>query len=406
MYKGHTDSIKIKAPSKSEAIADSKKYAKGMVIKVEEIPMPIEEKVKVFSEIFKTSVFRQKLNMQAFISAIRQLTVLIKAGISLKDSLEDIAKNTFDPLVKKIFDDAAVAIDSGKSLSDVFMKYETYVGGLGLAMVRLGEQTGDLVSALERLADMYEQMYENRRKMMKALRYPIFTMLAIIGAFTFLVLVVVPKFKTVFDQLHTELPLPTRILLAIQHAFANYGIFIILGIILLIVTGIFLYRTSEDFKFKIDELMLKTYLINKIIEYSTLSRFLSTLSALLSSGIALVEALRISEGIVTNEVIKQKIQNIVKGVNQGRAFSEVLAEQELLNFVAIRMISAGEETGELDEMFNKAANYYEDKFQDIIDNMQAAIEPIMMIVIGALVLLLALGIFLPMWNMASAAKNL
>jgi len=249
-------------------------------------------------------------------------------------------------------------------------------------------------------------MYENRRKMIKALRYPIITMLAIIGAFTFLILVVVPKFKSIFDQLHTELPLPTKILLAIQHAFANYGVFILLGIIFAIVLVIFLYRISEDFKYKIDGLLLKTYLVNKIIEYSTLSRFLSTLSALLKSGIALVEALRISEDIVTNKVIKEKVQNVVKGVNQGRSFSEVLAEQQLLNFVAIRMISAGEETGELDDMFKSAADYYEDKFQDIIENMQAAIEPIMMIVIGALVLLLALGIFMPMWNMASAAKNL
>ena len=406
MYKGKTENVKIKAPSKAEAITDSKKYGKGMVVKVEEIPMPIEEQVKVFSEIFKTSIFRQNMNMPAFISAIRQLTVLIKAGISLKDSLEDIASNTHDPFVKKIFESAAIAVDSGKSLSDVFMKYETYVGGLGLAMVRLGEQTGDLVAALERLADMYEKMYENRRKMIKALRYPIITMLAIIGAFTFLILVVVPKFKSIFDQLHTELPLPTKILLAIQHAFANYGVFILLGIIFAIVLVIFLYRISEDFKYKIDGLLLKTYLVNKIIEYSTLSRFLSTLSALLKSGIALVEALRISDDIVTNEVIKEKVQNVVKGVNQGRSFSEVLAEQQLLNFVAIRMISAGEETGELDDMFKSAADYYEDKFQDIIENMQAAIEPIMMIVIGALVLLLALGIFMPMWNMASAAKNL
>jgi len=148
---------------------------------------------------------------------------------------------------------------------------------------------------------------------------------------------------------------------------------------------------------------LKTYLIKDIIRYATLHRFLLILSSLLSSGVPLVESLKISEGIVENEVIKKKIFNIRQGINQGRSFAEMLKEADLVNFIALRMISAGEESGELDTMLKNAASYYEDRFQSVIDNMQAAIEPIMLTVIGGLVLLLALGIFLPMWNLAQAA---
>ncbi len=405
LYKGKTQDVVVKSLNKAEAIIDGKKLNKGLLVKVEEVPMPFEKKIKVLNDIIKSKFFKKKLRYPSYISSIRQLAVLIKAGISLKDALEDIANNTKDELIKTIFFKAAEAIDSGKSLSDTFAEYEEYVGGISLAMVRLGEQTGDLVMALENLASIYENMYENRRKMIKALRYPVITLFAIAGAFTFLILVVVPKFKAMFEQLHAELPLPTIMLLKAEYILTNYGL-VVLGVLLTVIVLIrFFYKTSLDFKYKVDAILLKTYLIGKIILFSSLHRFLMTLASLLKSGIPLVDALKISVGIIDNEVIKNKIKEIIKGINQGRSFSEMVAEQDLVNFVALRMISAGEESGELDSMLESAANYYEDRFQDIIDNMQAAIEPVMLTVIGAMVLWLALGIFLPMWDLAQAAKN-
>ena len=406
VFKGKQEETIIKSFDKAEAIIDAKKLGKGLLVKIEEIPMPLEEKIKIFKDIFNNKFLRKKINYPAYISAIRQLAVLLKAGISLKDALEDIANNTQDKLIREIFSYAAEAIDSGKSLSDVFRDYEAYVGGISLAMVRLGEQTGDLVYALESLADIYENMYENRRKMVKALRYPVITLIAIAGAFTFLILVVVPKFKAMFEQLKADLPLPTKILLLMEKILSNYGLLVLGGLMFTIITITFLYKTSYEFKAKIDKILLKTYLIGRIIEYSSLHRFLMTLSSLLKSGIPLVDALTISESIIGNEVLKNKIKEVINGINQGRSFTEMVAQQQLFNFIALRMISAGEESGELDRMLESAANYYEDRFQDIIDNMQAAIEPIMMTVIGGLVLLLALGIFMPMWDLASAAKNM
>jgi len=209
-----------------------------------------------------------------------------------------------------------------------------------------------------------------------------------------------------FEQLHAELPLPTRILLGIEKVLSNYGLIVLGIIILIIITIIFLYKTSYKFKYISDKILLKTPIIGKIIEYATLHRFLLTLSSLLKSGIPLLDALKISEGIISNDVIKQKIKQIIIGINQGRNLAEMMEETQLVNFIALRMIGAGEESGELDTMLSKAAEYYEDRFQDLIDNMQASIEPIMLTVIGALVLLLALGIFLPMWDLASAARNM
>ena len=405
LYKGKQVDFIIKSLNKAEAIIDAKKNHKGMLVKIEETTMPLEEKLNILKDMISNKLLRKKINYPSYIGSIRQLSVLIKAGISLKDALEDIGSNTKDRLIHDMFLEAADAIDKGKTLSDVFAEYEQYVGGISLAMVRLGEQTGDLVMALSYLADIYENMYENRRKMVKALRYPVITLIAIVIAFVALILLVVPKFKSIFEQLHAELPLPTRILLGTEKVLTEYGL-VVLGVFLVIVFSImFFYKTSEKFKYYTDYLLLKTYLIKQIIEYATLHRFLLTLSSLLRSGIPLLDALKISEGIISNEVIKRKIRVIITGINQGRNLSELLKETDLVNFIALRMISAGEESGELDSMLENAANYYSDRFNDVIENMQASIEPIMLTVIGGLVLLIALGIFLPMWNLASAVRG-
>ena len=404
-YKGKQQEFYIKSLNKAEAIIDAKKTYPGLLVKIEESEMPFEERIKVLKDIIKSRILRKKLNYPSFIASIRQLAVLIKAGISLKDALEDIGNNTKDPLIKELFLKAAEAIDSGKTLSDVFAEYEEYVGGIALAMVRLGEQTGDLVMALNYLADIYDNMYQNRRKMIKALRYPVITLIAIAIAFVILILLVVPKFKAIFEQLHANLPLPTRILLGMEYVLEHYGFLTLFIFISIVVILIFLYKTSKKFKYQVDKILLRTYLIGSIIEYASLHRFLLTLSSLLKSGIPLLDALKISEGIIENEIIKEKINIIIKGINQGRTLSEMLTETNLVNYIALRMISAGEHSGELDVMLENASKYYEERFEDLIDNMQASIEPIMLTVIGSLVLLIALGIFLPMWDLANAARN-
>ena len=403
-YKGEENEFIIKSLSKAEAIIDAKKLYKGILVKIEEIPIPFDEKLNILKGMLANKLLRKKINYPSYISSLRQISVMIKAGISLKDALEDIGNNTKDKLVKEIFLKCAEAIDSGKTLSDVFKDYEQFIGGISLALIRLGEQTGDLAASLDYLANIYENMYENRKKMIKAIRYPVITLIAIAVAFVILILVVVPKFKSIFAQLHANLPLPTRILLDAEYILSHYGIFVFVLFFSLIFGVMFFYKTSKDFKYKMDVVLLKIYLIKEIIKYATFHRFLLILSSLLSSGVPLVEALKISEGIIGNEVIKRKIFNIRTGINQGRSFTEMMKEENLVNFIALRMISAGEESGELDTMLSNAASYYEDKFQNVIDNMQASIEPIMLFIIGGLVLLLALGIFLPMWNLASAVK--
>jgi general secretion pathway protein F len=405
MMKGKKETVSFKAEDRVDAIKTAKTKQNGIVLKVEEIPMPFEERMKVFTDIIQANFSKKKLNFEMFISATRQLATLTKAQISLKDSLDNISENTEDKLVQELFKKAADGIDSGLNLSTTFEEYQEYVGVLAVAMVKLGEQTGALGESLDALADIYENIHENRQKMKKAMRYPLMTLGAMGIAFTIMIVYVVPKFKEIFEKLNTELPLPTKILLGLEYAFSNYGPLLIAIVIGIFIVHKFAYKTQKDYKYKFDTLVLKTYLIGNIVRYASISRFLLVLTELTKAGIPLVDALKIANGILENTFLKEKIETVIRNINQGVSFTAALKEADLLDNVTLQMISSGEDSGELDTMLDNASNYYKDKFNYIVDNIGSAIEPIMMAFIGGLVLLLALGIFMPMWDMASAAKN-
>jgi len=406
VMKGKKETIVLKGESKGEvleAINSSSKY-KGIVVKIEPTEMPFEEKMKHLKNIVRANFSKKKLNYPSFISAIRQLSALTIAQISLKDSLENIAKNSTDELIKELFQKAAEGIDNGLTLSITFEEYEDYVGVLAVAMIKLGEQTGSLGEALASLADIYEDIEENRQKFKSAMRYPLITLTAMAIAFTILIMYVVPKFKDIFEQLHADLPLPTKILLGLEYAFSHYGPLILGVFVVIFVIHKFLYKTNKDYKYKFDKLMLKMKIIGPIIEFSSISRFLLVLTELNKAGIPLVDSLNIANGILENSVLKDKIDGIIREINQGRSLTKALQEYDLLDNITLQMIAAGEEAGNLDTMLENASMYYKNQFDQIVDGIGDAIEPIMMAVIGGLVLLLALGIFMPMWNLASAAK--
>jgi len=406
LSKGKKQEIILKGEDKTEvleSLKDSTKY-KGIAVKVEETSMPLEDKLNDLKHIILANFSKKKLNYEAFISAIRQLSALTKAQLSIKDSLENIGNNAIDPLVKELFLKAAENIDNGQNLSKTFEDYQIYVGVLATAMVKLGEQTGALAEALAALADIYQDIEENRQKFKKAMRYPLITLSAMGIAFTILIMYVVPKFKEIFEQLHAPLPLPTKILLGLEYAFNHYGPIIVAIFILLFIAHKFMYKTSVDYKYKFDSFLLKVKIIGPVIEYSSVSRFLLVLTELSKAGISLIEALNIANGILENAVLKEKIDRVIKEINQGKSLTDGLKEYELLDNITLQMISAGEEAGNLDTMLQNASDYYKTQFDEIVDGMGDAIEPIMMAVIGGLVLLLALGIFMPMWNLASAAK--
>ena len=405
LVRGNRRNIVLKASDRADAISKIKRDYQGTMLKIKEISAPIDATLKEFFSQFSSTVANKKVQPKNLIAAIRQLAVMTNAGISVHDSLNEIANATNDAKLKTILTQASESINSGLSLSDTFKRYRYDVGGITLAMIELGEQTGNMADALSSLADILEEIQENVQKFKKAMRYPMITMGAMAIAFTILIMVVVPKFKSIFEKFNAELPLPTKILLGIEHVLSNYGLLVLGGLIFFIVLIVYLYRNNEEFKYKTDKLMLKTYLIKDIIFFATLNRFSIVFTELVHAGIPIADALDTATGMIDNAIMKEKLESVKVSVSRGVSLTEAFKDTGVFENMIIQMISAGESSGQLDNMMRKVTDYYRMRFNYILDNMSSYIEPIMLAIIAGLVLLLALGIFLPMWDMARAVKG-
>ena len=399
LAKGKKQTLLISSENKKEALEKAKLKSSGIVVRIEETAMPVEEKFKALKNEL-LSYKKSRIKRQHLIATIRQLAVMANAGIPIHDALTEIANSTQNAQLKALLEDVAENINAGISLSQAMEKYKDQVGTLTITMLKLGEQTGDMAYAMFTLAGILEQIDENVRKFKKAIRYPLITMTAMAIAFTILISYVVPKFKSIFDKFHAELPLPTRILLGLEHLFNTYGLYVLAGLAIVIFLTIFSYKTNPDFKRKLDTLFLKIYLLKDIIYYSQLNRFMLIFSELVKAGIPVVDALDNSISMIDNTYIKEKLEIVKNMVEKGSSIGDAFDQTGLFENMIIQMITAGEASGQLDAMLAKITEYYGMKFDYILDNLSSYIEPIMLAIIAAMVLLLALGIFLPMWDMA------
>jgi general secretion pathway protein F len=405
LSKGKKQNYGIYANDKKEANEYAKKKYKGIIIKVEEAEEPFDAKMTRLKKDFLENVKKQKIRPDSLIAAIRQLAVMTNASISIHDSILEIAKSTDDETLKKVFNKLADDINSGSALSVTMENFRFELGNLTIAMVQLGEKTGNLDEALYSLAGMLEEIRANIVKFKKAMAYPRNVMIAMAIAFTILISYVVPQFKGIFEELNAELPLPTQILLTLEYLFNNYGPYLLAVLAIVFMVFKYMINNYTDVRFKWHELLLKTYLIKNIIKFSTLNRFTLVFSELIRAGIPIAEALDTSIGMIDNLPLKQKLLSVRATVEKGGALNKGLAETELFENMIIQMISAGEDSGTLDTMVEKVAQYYKMRFDAIIDGLSEAIEPIMLFIIASLVILLALGIFLPMWDMGNAVQG-
>lgn len=405
LFKGKKQSKIILSTNKNDAILLAKSKVAGVVISIKETSAPVEDQIKNFKENLLGALTKKSIKMKDLIAAMRQLAVMTNAGISIHDSIREVTKSTVDPTLKNIFEHVDDDLNAGLSLTEAMMTYRAELGDVTVAMVELGESTGNMDESLDKLSEILEEIELNRQKFKKALRYPITVIVAIGIAFTILMVYVVPKFKEIFDKFKTDLPLPTKILLAMEHAVNAYGIYILIGIIATIITIKYLLKNNEEFKNKYDEYILKVYLIGNITFYATLSRFTLVFTELIHAGIPITDALDTALLTLENTHLKKKLNAVKVSVKRGVSLTEAFKDTGLFEGMLIQMIHAGEQSGTLDKMLGKVTQYFKSRFDEIIDNIASYIEPILLAFIAGLVLLMALGIFMPMWDMAKAVKN-
>jgi len=405
LFKGQKTKTIVKSPNRSDAIAIAKVKIPGVILNVKETSAPLEDQLSELKSQLLGALFRKKIKMPNLIAAIRQLSVMTNAGISIHDSVKEVANATVDKTLKEIFKSVNDDLNSGLSLTQSLMSYRDEVGDVTIALVELGESTGNMAESLEKLAEILDEIEENRQKFKKAMRYPLTVVVAIAIAFSILMIYVVPKFKDIFTQLKAELPLPTRILLFMENLINNYGLYLLAAIAAIIILFQYMLNNNEEFKKQYDQYILKLYLIGDIIFYATLSRFCLVFTELIRAGIPIADALDTALLTLDNTHLKKKLSAVKISVQRGISLTESFRDTELFEGMLIQMIQAGEQSGTLDKMLEKVTLYYKSRFSQIIDNIASYIEPILLGFIAAMVLLMALGIFMPMWDMAKAVKT-
>lgn len=334
----------------------------------------------------------------------RQMYTLNKAGVPILRAFSGLQASATKPAMVDLLKDIRSSLDQGRELSAAMARHQDLFGGFYISMIRVGEMTGRLTEVFLRLNEHMEFERDVRERIKQATRYPIFVIIAMVIAVVILNIFVIPVFARVFAGFHTELPLITRGLLGFSAWMIKWWPLLIAGGIGAAVAVRAYLRTTEG-RYRWDSRKLKLPIIGEIILKATLARFARSFALSSQSGVPLVQALTVVAQTVDNVFIGARIEQMRDGIERGESISRCAAATGVFTPVVLQMINVGEETGELDNLLFEIAGMYERETDYNIKGLSAAIEPILLAIIGSIVLLLALGVFLPLWNMGQAAMG-
>ncbi len=402
---GQTSNIVINGNHKLEAIKSFQEAPLGLFVSIKEVSEPLSIRFKKFNQHLSKISFKGKVDLESYIASLRQLEVMLDASIPITHSLEEIVNTTDNKQLKTIFSTIAKDVDSGMGIAESFDKFSSHLGALSASIISLGEQTGSLGESVGKLADILEEIHENKKKLKKALRYPMIVSITMVIAFTAIIKLVVPQFKEMFSEVDTELPLPTQMLLGIEEFIQSSGLLILGTIFTTIIVHKFLYSSNKNYKYFVDKYILKIYLLGKVTKLSITGRYIYVFDKLTHAGVPITDALTIATNIIENDYLKERFGVIREYIEEGRSLHEGFEESGQFESMILQMIQAGERGGALNKMLEKVDKYYTTKYNDLIDNLSSYIEPIMIFFIAGFLLMMALGIFLPMWSMADALDS-
>lgn len=396
-------STTLEAAHKAEALKKFRDRALGVPVEVKEVSEPYSMKWERTKAKYTNPIQNRRVKDEAYIAFLDQLSTMLDAGMPINTCLAESISDTHDPMIRAIFTEVLRDIESGLSLSRSVVNFQRQLGTLSLSMFELGEQTGTLSNSIAKLSSILQQIYDNRQKLKKATRYPLFIIVAMSIAFTVVITFVVPQFQAFFEQSGMELPFPTKLLLWTEHAIRSYGPYIMGGAIFLSVAFSMAYKRNPALQLKTDQYFLRIYIVGKVTYYAMIGRFIYLFNVLTEAGIPMIDALEIAMGVVDNIYIKQELRKIPIAIEDGRSLAQGFDESRQFEGMVLQMIKAGESSGSLGTMLGKVNKVYNSRYDYIVDNVATLIEPILIAAIAGFVLVLALGIFLPMWSMVDIA---
>ena len=333
--------------------------------------------------------------------ATRQLATMLGAGIPIASSYAAIAKGSDHEKIQEVFKEIQTEVEAGTNLSLALNRYPRLFDDLYTNLVAVGERSGNLDNLMEKIASYMENHEEIKAKIKGARFYPAAVIAVAFIVTTLLLLFVIPQFEDLFSSFGASLPALTAALIAISRGFRDHFLSIFGAIIGSIVFIVFTYRRSEKMQRGVDRLSLRMPIFGEILRKAAVSRYARTLATMFGSGVPLVESLNSVAGATGNSLYSDACSNIREAVSTGRSLSASMADTGLFPAMVIQMTTTGEESGAIEDMLNKVADFYEREVREAVDNMSKLIEPLLMVVLGGIVGTLVIGMYLPIFKMAS-----
>lgn len=359
-----------------------------------------ESTSRTFARLFATGF----PTLDEIVLFTRQMYSLTRSGVPIVRGLQGLIDSTRNERLREALEDVVDMLESGRELSTALHRHPRIFNALYISIVRVGEETGRLEESFKRLYQYLELEKETRKQVKSALRYPTI----VIGAITIAIFVVttwvIPKFAEIFLRFDIELPIYTRIILGFSNFMqAWWPVILVAG--LAAVVGFIFWKRSPDGEYRWDRAKLKFPIVGQIILRSTLARFSRAFAMAYRSGVPLIQAMTLCSRAVDNAFIAERIVDMRNGVERGENVSRTAAATGVFTPLVLQMMTVGEETGALDDMLDEAADFYEREVEYDVKNLATMIEPIITIMIGFMVLVLALGVFLPMWDLVQIAQR-
>jgi type IV pilus assembly protein PilC len=388
---GELQSGEIDLPTQAEVI--------GYLRRQRLIPVSVRAKPKDINISFGSGVKTREV-----VIFTRQFATMINSGLPLVQSLSILAEQTENPRFRKIISDVLHDIESGQTLADSMRKHPQVFTDLYVNMVAAGEAGGILDTILIRLAVFLEKNDALVRKIKGAMTYPAVMLFVVVGATTVLLWKVVPVFANIFIDAGLDLPAPTRVILAISSFLQSY----ILLMIAAMVASVFLlrkYYQTESGQLVIDKLLLKMPVLGSLLRKSAVSRFTRTLGTLISSGVSILEGLQITARTSGNRVIHDAVMASRASIAGGATIAEPLKASGVFPPMVVQMINVGEQTGGLDEMLSKIADFYDDEVDAAVSALTSVLEPIMIVVMGVVIGGMVVAMYMPMFDMINTVQG-
>ena len=346
----------------------------------------------------------QRVHMDDLILFCRQMYSLSKAGVPLLRALRGLGDSASKPVMVETLAAVQEDLESGRDLTSALGRHPDVFPLLVVNMIRVGESSGKLDRSFDEVANYLTREKQTADQIKSALRYPSFVLVAIAVAISIITLFVIPAFDKLFSAQSAQLPLPTRIILGISNFAVSWWWAILIGL----AAGFFVWRAwvaTEAGRLIWDRFKLHIPVVGSIIHRATLVRFARGFAMAFGAGVPLIQALGLTARAVGNQFVAKRLDKLRRGVERGDTLTRSAAASEMFTPLVLQMLSVGEETGSVDSMLLEVGDFYAREIDYDISRLSSAIEPILIVVIGAMVLVLALGVFLPMWNMASVMRG-